>query len=246
MESPEPKPRLRPRISLLSLLLLLSFAAMVALAFRQAIDIRNRQAEIDLLLDELLRMRIETKQLQVDDLSLVNAVGVGRPEKARMAWRLYVPPGGRYRLVYQWLNLPPIGLPDVGTPSAEDLKFNRVVPRTPGSNGRGGLKMGSGEYLAAFDIARDQELRLDVQPVRSSPWTISAQERDSEAGGWGGGFIGSLASSVPSSDGLQLSSGSVEDGEQVTATLGEKIVLLDTRKEPNPSEGLLIWIEPLP
>jgi hypothetical protein len=91
MESPEPKPRLRPRISLLSLLLL---TALIACAIVIAIQMR----EIGPMRHELTRLRAETGQLTIVDPKKIYVTAMETLEDDTWKWRVYLPTGTDYEL----------------------------------------------------------------------------------------------------------------------------------------------------
>jgi hypothetical protein len=85
-------PRLRPRISLLAALLLMTIAAMAVVIVqlgREVVPLRN----------EVRRYRTELGVLSIDDPTRVHGVQVPT-DGAGWKWKLYFPPGGNYRLRY--------------------------------------------------------------------------------------------------------------------------------------------------
>lgn len=91
MESPDPKLRLRPRISLLSLLLL---TALVACGIVIAIQTR----ELGPLRQEVTRLRIETGQLTIIDPEKIYITRLESSDELTWKWRVYLPTGTQYDL----------------------------------------------------------------------------------------------------------------------------------------------------
>ena len=84
--------RLRPRISILSALLLMTIVGM-------AIVIVLQWRKLGPLRAEVRQARTHLGRLSIDDDSMVQAVRVRLPERDLWRWRVYLPPGGQYRLL---------------------------------------------------------------------------------------------------------------------------------------------------
>ncbi|QDV73315.1 hypothetical protein [Botrimarina mediterranea] len=89
MESPEPKPRLRPRISLLSLLLLTAVVACLIVVTLQA-------RELAPLRIENKRLRSEVGELSVEDPNRLHGIRVATTDENHWRFRVLVPDQRRY------------------------------------------------------------------------------------------------------------------------------------------------------
>jgi hypothetical protein len=114
----KPMPRFRPRISILSALLLMTIVGMVFAIVhlgREVVPLRN----------EVRRYRSELRLLNIDDPTRVH--GIQMPTKdAGWRWKLYLPPGGNYQLRYH------SGMIPAGVAGPERRDFGVMNP-APGS-----------------------------------------------------------------------------------------------------------------
>lgn len=96
----------RPRLSLLTLLLLLTVAAMV-------IAIWKLYAEVVPLRAENRELRDELGELSIDDPDKVHAILTPQSEPGRFnyKWRLWIPEGRRYKLCWTTSKVPKQGFP---------------------------------------------------------------------------------------------------------------------------------------
>jgi hypothetical protein len=109
--------RFRPRISLLSALLLLTVAGM-------AIVIVQLWREVGPLRAEVTHLRHETGRLSVEDPTKIHAIEVRTSEPLLWKWRVWVPEGKAVLVRYHWGKDPSSGL----TPISGSL------PLKPGEN----------------------------------------------------------------------------------------------------------------
>jgi hypothetical protein len=93
-------PRFRPRISLLTALLLMTVVCM-------AIVIVQLWREVAPLRAEVRRLRSETGFLSIDDPKKAYAITVPTFEEDTWKWRIYLPPGQRYTLQMKSGHFPP-------------------------------------------------------------------------------------------------------------------------------------------
>ena len=97
-------PRLRPRISLFSALLLMTIVGM-------AIIIWLLYAEVAPLRSELRRFRDEVGALTIEDKSKAHAIKVESHGTFTWNWRIWIPAGQAYELRYMSDDIPPKGFP---------------------------------------------------------------------------------------------------------------------------------------
>ncbi|MEO0532228.1 MAG: hypothetical protein AAF266_16910 [Planctomycetota bacterium] len=91
MEACESKPKRRPRVSLLSLFLLTALVA-------TSVTTGTLWREIRPLRSEVLRLRVETGQLTVDDPAKLHALAIDTMDEDTWKWRVYLPEGPTYRI----------------------------------------------------------------------------------------------------------------------------------------------------
>jgi len=96
--------RLRPRFSLLTLLLLTTIVAMVTALWQQ----HPRYAP---LRDEVRKLRNEVGSLTVDDPTKPHAIEVETGEPNHWRWRVYIPEQGNYRVHCYGDHIPKNGIP---------------------------------------------------------------------------------------------------------------------------------------
>ena len=232
---------LRPRLSLLNLLLITAIVALSVMMVRQALQLRQQSIELDLAEAELLRMRSETEQLEVEDTSRVTVRGIGELNWSARAWRIYTPPSADYRVVYKFDGLPADGTPDLGSVPRSQWA-SAITNRPPYA---GGFRLFSGEYLFELDATADGSCVLRCRGEDRSRWTRLARDADSRAGvGGGRASIGGrpeLTSQLADSE-----SQGVLPGETIGIDVGERLILMDTRTPDDPGKGLLLWLEPIP
>jgi hypothetical protein len=95
-------PRFRPRISLLTVLLLTTIAGM-------ALVIVQLWREVGPLRKEVHKLRQFVGELSIDDHTRIHAIEVRQPNPNLWRWRLFLPPGAQYKLVEFGGPLPPRG-----------------------------------------------------------------------------------------------------------------------------------------
>ena len=96
--------RFRPRISLISALLLTAIAGM-------AIVITQLWREVGPLRKEVRMLRDETGRLSIEDESKLHAIAVRTADDLTWKWRVWVPEGQRVTVHSQWGNVPRQGVP---------------------------------------------------------------------------------------------------------------------------------------
>lgn len=94
----------RSRVSLLTLVLLLTIAAMAVALWRMG-------QEVVPLRNELRALRAETGHVTVDDPTRLYAVRALTTEDNVARWRLYVPPGKQFFLHFEPWDVPKTGVP---------------------------------------------------------------------------------------------------------------------------------------
>ena len=146
-------PRIRPRISLLTLLLLTAIAAM-------AIVIAQLWREVGPLRAEVRRLRSEVGYLTIEDPTKAYAISVPTFEENSWRWRIFLPPGRMYALNERSGRLP--------APSQHpgDEWFDAVKRHGSGSSSSGSNL--SGEFtLEAKLIKQDDRWLLVTQFTKS-------------------------------------------------------------------------------
>jgi hypothetical protein len=99
--------RFRPRVSLLSVLVLLTIASM-------AIVIVQLWRELGPLREEVRRLRDETGTLVVEDPTKLHAIRVDTHDDMLWKWRIWVPAGSAYNLRATGAPIPKDGFPTRG------------------------------------------------------------------------------------------------------------------------------------
>jgi hypothetical protein len=106
--------RFRPRISLLSSLLLMTVVGL-------AIIVAQLWSEVGPLRSELRRLRDEVGALSIDDPTKPCAIAVRTTDDFTWKWRLFIPDGRSYKLKYSGERIPKDGIPQAhGTISLSD------------------------------------------------------------------------------------------------------------------------------
>jgi hypothetical protein len=96
--------RLRPRISLLSALLLMTIVGM-------AIVIAQLWHEVGPLRKEVRALRNEVGRLSIDDRTKIHAMSVHTDEELTWKWRIWIPEGKTVTTHLQWGQVPRTGVP---------------------------------------------------------------------------------------------------------------------------------------
>jgi hypothetical protein len=149
-------PRLLPRFSLLTILLL---TALVACGF----TIWQLWREVRPLRAEVARLRAEVGQLTIEDTDKAYAIQVHTFDDDTWKWRIYLPPGRKYSLHTRSGNLPsPVGI-------TRNEWLEAVTRHGVGSSSSGtGL---SGEYTLEAKLVQqdDRWLLVTRNTVREGP-----------------------------------------------------------------------------
>ncbi len=106
----------RPRFSLLTLLLLLTIAAIV-------VTVWQLYAELGPLRGEVKRLRNEVGELSVDDKTKLHAIRVPTDAESTWKWRVWIPKGRATVAHFHWGDISLTGLPN--TPYAVVSLGNR-------------------------------------------------------------------------------------------------------------------------
>ena len=97
-------PRIRPRISLLAALLLMTI-------FGMAIVVVRLWREVGPLRAEIVQLRNETGRLSIDDPTRIHAIEVRTSEPLLWKWRVWVPQGQTVLARYHFGSMPSSGVP---------------------------------------------------------------------------------------------------------------------------------------
>jgi hypothetical protein len=97
-------PRFRPRISILTALLLMTILAM-------ALMIAHLWREIVSMRAELRALRDETGRLSIEDPTKIYAMGIRTNDQLLWKWRIWVPDGAKVFLGAKWGDVPVTGVP---------------------------------------------------------------------------------------------------------------------------------------
>jgi hypothetical protein len=103
-QQPTPKRSWRPRLSLLSALLLITIIGM-------AIVIAQLWHEVGPLRKEVRDLRNEVGRLSIDDPTKVHAIEVRTNEQHSWKWRVWVPENEKVSFHTKWGNVPRTGVP---------------------------------------------------------------------------------------------------------------------------------------
>jgi hypothetical protein len=96
--------RFRPRISLISALLLMTIVGM-------AMVIAQLWHEVGPLRKEVRALRNEVGRLSIDDPTKVHAIEVRTNEQLSWKWRVWVPENAKVSFHTKWGNVPRTGVP---------------------------------------------------------------------------------------------------------------------------------------
>jgi hypothetical protein len=96
--------RFRPRFSLLTALLLMTFVGIVIVVVQQWREVGPLRAQVR-------RLRDEVGVLTIEDESKLHAIQIRQDEELTWRWRVWVPQGGETYLHLQWGNVPKTGVP---------------------------------------------------------------------------------------------------------------------------------------
>lgn len=97
-------PRVRPQISLLSALLLMTIVGM-------AIVIAQLWSEVGPIREEVRRLRDEVGELSIEDMTRMHAIEVRTGDPLMWKWRMWVPEGQTVVVRSQWGEVPRTGVP---------------------------------------------------------------------------------------------------------------------------------------
>lgn len=103
-------PSFRPRISILTALLLMTI-------FGMALAIVQLWCELVPLRAEVHQLRNETGRLSIDDKNKIQAIEVRTNEALVWKWRVWIPAGKPVYVQFRWSDVPRVGVPSPNTMS---------------------------------------------------------------------------------------------------------------------------------
>jgi hypothetical protein len=132
MKPSEPNsfPRFRPRVSLLTNLFLMAIAACGITIWQLWHEVEPLREENRQLRDKLGQLNNELGHLNIDDPTRIYAIQLNTGEIGHWKWRIYLPPGGRYREFCYRGTLPSIDEYGNGPEFFERLKNGAEVSGT--------------------------------------------------------------------------------------------------------------------
>jgi hypothetical protein len=223
-------PRFRPRISLLSALLLMTIAGM-------AIVIVQLWRELVPLRQEVRGYRTELGLLTIDDPTRIHGVQVPTREEG-WKWRVYFPPGSDYMLHCF------TGIIPAGVESSQRRDFSS-------------MKIGPGGFLTSMGGNFEGESVIEARFKQSDgTWTLQISIN---GGGWSDMRLDKdFAAYLSNPRGALFWTSNFNKKEQSTFSADERVFLLKRRKpevtdiqggilsrEPDgPAPGVALWIEP--
>jgi hypothetical protein len=214
-------PRLRPRISLHSALLLMTVVGL-------ALVVAKMWQEVGPLRSEVRRLRTEQGHLNIDDPSKAYVIkGVSYEENA-WVWRIYLPPGNGYSLCFCSDKVPPL-TNGWDAEWLKSLKRDRDWSAMTGTGFRG-------------------ELLLEARLVKEGSHTKLHAMYSGADGGAGAAFaIGPKAGDRASGQ-LPVVSASFRIGTFQKSFPASQPILLryDGGSTADQRDGFVIWIEPQP
>jgi hypothetical protein len=219
-------PRLRPRFSLATLLLVATIVCVLVALWATWRRLQETRIELASAEDELQKYRDEMGYLTITDPNKVHAIGVRTPGRLQWRWRVYLPENRRFRLHTVTGAVPKDGI--------------------PGPGGRIGMSstIQSGEILLHAYVERDHKGQwlLHVDDA-SGGGSVSIPENN---GPWVGGEAGFTFEQVRPGNTQAFQAGApvvllrlrvhriVEKQEDGTTS---------HRAPEEPCDGLMIWIE---
>jgi hypothetical protein len=240
MESPDPKPRLRPRISLLSLLMLTALAACAIVIVMQLWEIGPLRSEVRRLRDELGYLHVP-----YNERHKVHAIALVSEKPREWRYRISVPESPKYQLRIRSGAMP------ARPPGLTDSEYYKTIKQGV-SDSKSSLQ--PGQSLLLISLQRDEQ----------GNWLLrNSQSRISENGSSRGGgvtglnfgdlddfrFWGNTRSSIGNTlttfeagelvNVLSISPGILEEGFGVPPWS-----ISDDSGQPHP--GVEAWLEPLP
>jgi len=230
--------RFRPRISLLTALLL---TAIVALA----IVVAQLWHKVDPLQSEVRRLRAEVGYLSIDDPTKAYGIAVASSEENTWRWRIHLPPGTKY-VLHEWSGHLPNRWPERGGIAAIEKAH--------------GEKQGTASSGDSLTGEISVEVRFDYDEGKWLSRTIVRRRNDEAA------QVSTIKSQVyqPSGDWLSDRRGrtmfsSLKDRQQKEFAPNDSILLLHLQRQviknlPNNvytstspkgnADGVMIWLEP--
>lgn len=227
MESPDPKPRLRPRISLLSLLLLTALVACGLVITLQA-------RELGPLRREVQQLRDEVGSLVILDDSVPHALKIDIPDTAtrkEWRWRIWCPPGTSPTFHYYEGPTGGKGWPP----------FRRHDPWGMGENNGSAQLRGGVQYTVSYTFEHD---------AATQRW--SSAVRLTSADGSGPISFGSTSrSEIPWMGGVVLVEGVQQQTTQLSVASKRALVyrlrgmpgVNSSAGVPSVAPGFMLWLE---
>ncbi|MEM6474074.1 MAG: hypothetical protein AAF802_31275 [Planctomycetota bacterium] len=206
------------KFGLKSLLLLLSFIAL-------AIALVMSRMEIEELRNELVTYRNEMRQLTIEDENLIHAIQIPGFGRKAWRWRVYLPEDKEYRIRLAFDDIPQRGLPK----SPPDNVF---------------VNLPKGESILSASVVREGEgwglsLRSETEGSQNFSFTTDIAGRDTKWLEKRGGCSQTVAG---------FSSTQTGEAEQPFTLLSFRDGLSPrpgvTMEDPNPTDGIQLWIQP--
>ena len=230
----------RPRVSLLTLMFLMTIVALSFGLYGAHENNRRLTGQSKVIKAENAKIREENGFLTINDPTRIHAIAL--PEFRPLTWsyRVHLPPGRNYFVACKVNGLPLGGV---------FPKFGRPPGTSTISSGKGNavaIGLAPAEYLITLAIFKNEQGDWKCHlNCRSSNFVTDGKRKDATSG------IGfSAKDQWPSLQG-SFSSGGVS--KQMTVVAPDKpIVLLDGRairgkgSSNKSTEGVLVWIEPVP
>lgn len=245
MESPEPKPRLRPRISLLSLLLLTALVACGIVIAQQAHELEPLRRDNKRLNEE--RGTLVFKDDQKVQVIRVPDLFTDDPER-NQTFRVFIPEGRQYVAVVAVNGIPKEGYPEIerGLPTRMMILGqagrNAFATLPPGENqlSIGTQKWPSGQLRIRF-AARTTSTRIPLSMSVDSP-TDQWPHDKWEAFSTFGDEVGGITRAFDPTERIVLKRYRVEP-----SYVGDRFdVSFSTHEPDGPMDGYMLWLEPVP
>jgi hypothetical protein len=209
--------RLRVQFSLSTLILLFTIAALLVGLWTTSREVREARVE-------LKKYRRDVGYLDLSDPNKVCARALRTAGNLRWEWRIYLPEKRRFRLCFLSKDIPEKGIPDRGPGARTSLPSGEFLLKAVAEKNLisgWAFSVSSPGTAASFGIAEEEGRWIGRAPTWSSgvgEETLSADP---------GAPLELLRLRVPKS----------------TTTKQGTLQTTDHSSSPQPSEGLLVWIE---
>ena len=168
-------PNFRPRISILTALLLMTILAM-------AIVVAQQWREVGPLRSEVRRLRDELGQLSIEDPTKLHAIEVRTKDAMIWKWRIWVPERMNAQLRFAWSDVPLDGYPAADVAEKDNLKpgeqwISVTVQKAPGiDNWQCALEFQDSKII--WPIPRDRLWFLQRRYSRCAGGVSTSSESD--------------------------------------------------------------------